>query len=207
MSARLAKRRGAALALALLLGGCASMVPPAETENAALSARPYLDAISLTGRLSIRYQQNGRDEALHGGFAWDQHPGRTSVTLLSPTGQTLAVIDVGRDGATLTQAGQPVRAAGEVDALVAQALGWPLPVAGLRDWLQGFAVDAAGRRFIATPQKEDVTTSDGWRIRYASWQDNLQPPPARIPKRIDMERYTAQAGDVAIRIVIDTWRQ
>jgi outer membrane lipoprotein LolB len=49
----------------------------------------------------------------------------------------------------------------------------------------------------------DVATRDGWRIRYAGWQDDT--PPTR-PKRIDLERYTAQAGDVSIRIVIDKWQ-
>jgi outer membrane lipoprotein LolB len=165
--------------------------------------RPYRDEIDLSGRLSVRYQNNGQEEALHGSFVWNQNPARTSITLLSPLGQTMAIIDVTRDGATLSQAGQPVRMAADADALAAGTLGWPLPVAGLRDWLQGYAVDANGSRFIASPQTTDVATRDGWRIRYAGWQDDS--PPNR-PKRIDLERSTAQAGDVSIRIVIDKWQ-
>ncbi len=79
----------------------------------------------------------------------------------------------------------------------AQALGWPLPVSGLRDWLQGHAVGADGSRFRASPQHNSVTTRDGWRVNFVSWQDEAALLPQ--PKRIDAER----GGQVAIRIVID----
>lgn len=181
------------------------MAPPAATEPAPLLgvARPFQGTIDLGGRLSVRYQNNGKDEALHGNFSWSQTPARTSVTLLSPLGQTMAIIDVSPEGATLVQAGQATRSAGSVDSLTTDMLGWPLPVAGMRDWLQGFAVDAAGRRFVATPANQEVTTRDGWRIHYASWQDGS---PSAAPKRIDLARATEQAGNVSIRIVIDTWQ-
>jgi outer membrane lipoprotein LolB len=151
----------------------------------------------------VRYQNNGREEAMHGSFMWSQNPSRTSVTLLSPLGQTIAVIDMTPDGASLTQGGQQVREAADVDALVADTLGWPLPISGLRQWLQGFAIDATGKRFTANSQATEVATRDGWRIRYAAWQDDAV---QTRPKRIDLERSTAQAGDVSIRIVIDNWQ-
>lgn len=208
MTFRFMRRCAGTVVLPLLLTGCASLVPPAGpgTEAAQSAAtRAYRDAIDLSGRLSVRYQNGGRDEALHGSFVWAQHPDRTNITLLSPLGQTMAMIDVTPGGATLTQSGQPVRAAANADALAAEALGWPLPIAGLRHWLQGFAVDANGGKFIATPQATDVATRDGWKIRYVDWQNDG--PQAQIrPKRIDLARYTEQAGDVSIRIVIDNWQ-
>ncbi|MFD2270583.1 lipoprotein insertase outer membrane protein LolB [Undibacterium arcticum] len=98
--------------------------------------------------------------------------------------------------------------AADVDALAADALGWPLPVAGLREWLQGFATNVDGRRFIASAQNDSVNTRDGWRIRYVSWQDEPDRNGATIthPKRIDLARSTAQAGEVSMRIVIDSWQ-
>jgi outer membrane lipoprotein LolB len=193
------------VALSLLLGGCATMTPPAAVPPTAQTAtsRLYADHLDLGGRLSVRYQNNGREEAMHGSFVWSQNPSQTSITLLSPLGQTVAIIDVTPDGASLTQSGQPARTAADVDALVAETLGWPLPVAGLRGWLQGFAVDASGKRFIANPQATEVATRDGWRIHYAAWQDDAA---QSRPRRIDLDRSTAQAGDVSIRIVIDNWQ-
>jgi outer membrane lipoprotein LolB len=201
--------RAALTALVLLLAGCASLSPrPTETPQAeqAMRSRSFQDAIELAGRLSVLYQGAYKDEALHGSFTWAQRPAQTTVTLMSPLGQTLAVIDLTPDGATLTQAGQPPRAAADVDTLTAETLGWPLPISGLRYWLQGFAIDAGGRHFVATPESSDVTTRDGWRLHYTSWQDNASSTAPQRPRRIDLERSTQQAGNVAIRIVIDTWQ-
>jgi len=196
------------IALPLLLAGCAALAPPATPTAppaAAQQARPYHDAIELGGRLSVRYQQNGREEAVHGSFTWAQTPERTNVVLLSPLGQTIAAIDVTPVTATLSQANQPPRTADDVDALAQQALGWPLPVAGLRNWLQGFVTGADGRRQAVPAADDSSLASDGWRIRYASWQDAGSGAAAH-PKRIDLERDTASAGTVALRIVIDNWQ-
>ena len=103
------------LALPLLLAGCATInspspgVPSTDTQQA--PSRAYHDAIELGGRLSVRYQENGRDQAVHGTFSWIQAPERTLLTLLSPLGQTIATIDITPNLATLTQAGQAPRTA------------------------------------------------------------------------------------------------
>lgn len=193
---------------ALLLSGCASLAP--QSENASIEAtqsaanRYYHEAIDLDGRLSVQYQRNNEDEALHGSFTWRQTAQHNTITLLSPLGQTIATIAVEPGTATLTQSGKAPRTAADVDELAAQSLGWPLPVSGLRNWLQGFAVDADGKPFTATSDSSAVTTADGWQIRYVTWDEN---DPAHIhPKRIDLERQTEQAGKVAIRIVIDNWQ-
>lgn len=207
MSKRPRRRQVLVAALPLLLAACAGL-PPTQTEGEppAVTQRALLDAIELAGRLSVRYQIQGRDEALHGNFSWSQLPEKTNVTLLSPLGQTMAIIEVTPKGATLSQAGQPVRRAVNVNELTANTLGWPLPVSGLREWLQGFAVDAKGNRFTATPGSTEVTTQDGWHIRYANWLGDESAPSTSRPKRIDLSRYTEQAGDVSIRIIIDTWQ-
>jgi len=195
--------RATLLALPLLAAGCAGISTTPQLPAQAGIVRNYQQAIDITGRMSVRYQQYGRDEALHGSFEWQQRPGKTQLTLSSPLGQTLAQIAILPDGATLTQSGQPPLAAANADALTVQALGWPLPVSGLRDWLQGHVTERSGKKRIATPQDEntDIETIDGWRIRYAAW-DNAAAP---RPRRIDLSRSTEQAGEVALRLVIDTY--
>jgi outer membrane lipoprotein LolB len=195
-----------ALALPLLLTACATVSPPAPETTDQAAERRFHEAINIGGRLSVRYQANGSEEALHGSFTWSQTPIQTLVTLLSPLGQTMAVINVDAEGATLKQAGQQVLSAPDVDTLTANTLGWPLPVAGLREWLQGFAQDKSGKRFIASPASAEVLSHDGWRIHYASWLDDNPSSPQNRPRRIDLARNTALAGDVTLRIVIDTWQ-
>ena len=195
--------------MALAIGGCSTFQ---QTGNGATAtnavsgaARQYHQLIDVSGRLSARYEQNGKEQAIHGNFTWSQNATETVVTLLSPLGQTLATINIGADQATLAQAGQPIRSASNIDALTVQTLGWPLSTAGLSDWLQGFGRNAAGQCFVATPATDtyDVTTADNWRLHYTNWQ--IQSDAAdSYPKRIDLARDATQAGDVAIRIVIDS---
>ena len=197
------------VAIPLLLAGCATVPTPAPDAGGQPSAsaqRPFHQSIDIGGRLSVRYRANGKEEALHGSFTWSQNPEQTTVTLLSPLGQTMAVIQASAEGATLRQGGQQVRSAPDVDALTAETLGWPLPVSGLREWLQGFAIDDTGQRFITSPSAARATLQDGWHIHYTGWiDDNALSTPNR-PKRIDLARSTEQAGDVTLRIVIDTWQ-
>jgi outer membrane lipoprotein LolB len=181
-----------------LLSACAT--PTANLPQAPVAA--YRDAIELSGRLSVNYHKDGKPESLSGKFAWSQSPSRIDISLDSPLGQTIARISVTPDGATLTQSGQAPRVARDLDTLTAQTLGWSLPVSGLRDWLQGYATTADGKRFAASPSNDSVQTRDAWRLRFMSWQVGEVGHPA--PRRIDAERSAdGNAEDLAIRIVID----
>lgn len=186
--------------LALMLVGCAS--PP--TPYRVSQPRVYQDDIALAGRLSVNYQQDGKAQSLQGKFSWAQTRDTTDIALLSPLGQTMAKIAVSPAAASLQLSGEPLRRAGSVSELTTGALGWDLPVAGLRDWLQGFVRLSSGTTVAAPPDKPAEFNSEGWRIRYVSWQgDNALRP---YPKRIDLERQTSQAGMLALRIVIDSWQ-
>jgi len=156
--------------------------------------------------LNVVYQKDDRPESATVNFNWQQTAQRTDVTLYSPVGSTLATIAVTPQQAVLTQSGKAPRSAPDVDTLSAQMLGWSLPVSGLRDWLQGYAVGADGKRFVASPANDSVTTKDGWRLRYVSWQDAADNTPGALPqpRRIDAERNaSAQADAVSLRIVLD----
>ncbi|MET0321645.1 MAG: lipoprotein insertase outer membrane protein LolB [Duganella sp.] len=187
-----------ALAAALsLLAGCAS----APRSTAAVAA--YQDSIELNGRIGVSFSRDGKKEALNGNFNWVQSPSRTDVSLISPTGQILAQINVTPTSATLQQSGQAPRTAPDIDSLTRQTLGWTLPVSGLRDWLQGYATDSDGKRFTASPANDSVVTRDGWKIDYLGWHDDAAAMPQ--PRRIDVTRLALgqQVDDMSIRIVID----
>lgn len=184
---------------ALLLAACATV--PANLSQAPVAA--YRDTIDLNGRLSVNYQKDGKPETVSGiKFSWSQNGSRIDVSLASPLGQTLARITLTPESATLTQTDRAPHVAKDIDTLTAQALGWSLPVSGLRDWLQGYATMPGGKRFVASPANNTVTTADGWRLSFVSWQDENAAQP--VPKRIDAERSASATSDeLAIRIVID----
>lgn len=195
-------------ALCLALSACSTLPSPFSSgaEASGKTVAPYREQVELTGRLNVVYQKNDKPESATVNFNWLQTAQRTDVTLYSPVGSTLATIVVTPHEAVLTQSGKAPRSAPDVDALSAQMLGWSLPVSGLRDWLQGYAAGADGKRFTASPANDSVTTKDGWRLRYVSWQDASENAPGALPqpRRIDAERNaSAQADAVSLRIVLD----
>ncbi|MDB5951971.1 MAG: outer rane lipoprotein LolB [Massilia sp.] len=184
--------------LAALLAGCASA--PVKTFRPQ-QAGVYQDSFETAGRLSVNYRKDGNPESLTGKFSWSQTPGRIDVSLSSPMA-TIATISITPQSATLVQANKAPRVAKDIDTLTAESLGWSLPVSGLRDWLQGYATGADGKRFAASPSNNSVLTADGWRLRFVSWQDEAAARP--LPKRIDAERVaSATTDELAIRIFID----
>ena len=190
--------------LAAALAGCATTATQSTgaAASAVQAASPYRDTIELTGRLQVNYQKDGQPNSMNGGFEWSQRPGQVDVAFLNPLKQTVATISVTPQQATLTEAGRAPRSAADIDALTRQALGWSLPVSGLRDWLQGYATDAAGKRFAATPANNSVFTQDGWRLRFVSWQNGKDGAP--MPSNIVAERSaTANSEELALRIIID----
>jgi outer membrane lipoprotein LolB len=190
-----------AAACAAALAGCATTanVPLA---NPTAQVGAYRDTIDLNGRLAATYEKDGQPQSINGNFTWTQRPGRVDVALFSPLGQTVAEITVTPGTATLKQSGREPREEKDIDTLTAKSLGWTLPVSGLRDWLQGYAVDASGKRFAASPAHDSVVTNDGWRLRFVEWQNG--PGGAPMPRRIDAQRSTTAVGDaLTIRIVID----
>lgn len=195
----------AILALALSLPACASsqLVGNSVASSVAATSPPnataYRKQLQLQGRIAVRFQQEGQEQHLNANFHWQQEPEQVRVLLATPLGQAQAEILVTANQASLIVAGQPPRSAANIDQLTQEILGWPLPVAGLRDWLQGQGHDAQGRRFFANPNNSDtIHTADGWRIRFVSWHTPQQ------PKRIDLEhQVTGQASEVFFRIVLD----
>jgi outer membrane lipoprotein LolB len=183
---------------AAILCGCAS--PPSAPASAAVVA-PYADTLAVSGRLNVRYVKDGSQQSSTVKFDWKQDAHSTDVALFDPFGTKVATIAVTPHGATLRESGsKPPLTAPSIDALSARALGWALPVAGLRSWLQGHATAADGKSWSASPANNEVTTREGWRLQYSEWQQDSSPP---RPKRIDAEH--PGGGDVqqmALRIVI-----
>ncbi|BBO59446.1 outer membrane lipoprotein LolB [Mycoavidus sp. B2-EB] len=119
--------------LAILLGwlaGCA-LPPPAP---------PSPTSFACNGRFSVRYQEaqgvHHRIRNVYGRFAWRDDGKVATLRLLNPLGQTLAVVQLSALGAALELPNRPTLIADNADELMRTALGFPLPVSGLRHWLR-----------------------------------------------------------------------
>ncbi|WP_186425575.1 outer membrane lipoprotein LolB [Cupriavidus metallidurans] len=198
----LRSRRLALLCLAtpLWLAACAS-VAPTRGFDAGETAASQL----YTGRFSANYVRYGRNEGVQGSFRWQEQGRNVRLDLVSPLGQTLAIVTATPSGATLDLPNEAPRNAPEVDSLMEQALGFSLPVSGMRDWLHGRAApgipsnttrDANGR--------PDTLRQSGWTVRYLAWQDTPEnaTPTTTLPRRIDMAR-DGNESPLSVRLVID----
>ncbi|WP_439671227.1 lipoprotein insertase outer membrane protein LolB [Cupriavidus necator] len=178
----------------LLLQACASVAPSRSFDgDHAAASQQY------TGRFSANYVRYGRDEGVQGSFRWEEQGRNVRLDLVSPLGQTLAVVTATPSGATLDLPNQPPRNAPEVDTLMEEALGFALPVAGMRDWLHGRATQGAPARTTRDEQGRLATLAqNGWTVRYVAWQDAA----AQVPRRIDLAR-DAGSNPLSVRLVID----
>lgn len=180
------------------LGNLSNLSAPTSINTA---PRQYHQQIDMVGRLSAQYEQNNQPQAIHINFTWSQSPQQTTITLTSPTGQTLATLLINAQGAQLNQAKKPPQFASDADQLLLTMLGWPLPVADLRYWLQGFL--SADQPAMSSAHAESTyILVDGWNLMYPTWATENH---HERPKRLDLMRQTEQAGLVSLRIVIDEW--
>ena len=186
-------------ALAAMLGGCATSGVNLANVTAPVAA--YRDTIDLSGKLAVAYQKDGQPRNISGTYTWTQRAGNIDVELFGPLHQTQAVINVTPQSATLTLSDGKPRVAGDIDTLTTQALGWTLPVSGLRNWLQGHATDAQGKPFTASPVNNKVVTNDGWRLHFVDWQKESATP---MPHQIKADRSASATGDaLALTIIVD----
>ena len=180
-------RRGIAAALlALILGGCAA-IPPAPPEPPR-----HQDNWTLQGRIGV---QSG-EQSLSGQIHWRHRVESDEVLMASPLGQGVARIVRDAEGVALEVPNQPTRRASDAESLTREALGYPLPVAGLTWWVQGrpdpgsafeSTHDASGR--IAQLRQ------NGWVIDYLQYAADAR------PRRMVVTREGLQ-----IRLVADSWQ-
>jgi len=180
--------RAAAIALALLLAGCAS-APPSDR---AAPARDTLDAFALEARFALRHENTNYS----GRLSWRHTPADDALLLSSPFGQGIAQIESASSGARLTMSDGKSYVAASVEALTQQFLGYPLPLARLVDWVRarerGGEVEA--RDAIERPLR---LHHEDWRIAYDYEGDAADALPIVI--------FAQRADGFELRLRIDSW--
>ncbi|MES2184740.1 MAG: outer membrane lipoprotein LolB [Pseudomonadota bacterium] len=133
----------AAVATALLLGGCAATAPASSSPSPATGASsPAAAPSAWSGRLGL--QVEGQDsQSFSASFDLKGRPEAGELTLTSPIGSTLAVLQWSPGSATL-RSGQGARSFGSLEELVAHATGTAIPVPALFDWLAGTPTPVPG---------------------------------------------------------------
>lgn len=186
------------LTLVLLITGCAIREPRPEgawlTERQAwFSAHPEW---SVRGRLGLSDGERGgslsmtwtADGADHLVLLRTVAGGRQWRLEMSPGGSTLTGSDIGR-----LQGPDP-------DSLVERAVGWPIPVRWMSEWLRGLpAPPGAPTRYAEDGVLEALEWS-GWRLDFARW-NQLDGDGVLLPARV-----TAENPPYRLRAALSGWR-
>lgn len=191
-SGRQTWRAWLACAVCVLLTACASVPKPAAGPGDA-------QAFTRNGRFAITIiEVTGEQRAVQGGFAWRDDGHRYTLDLTNPLGSTEARVEGGPGFATLTRSdGTQLQAAGP-DSLAEEALGGPVPVAGLRDWLRGRVSSQADSASITRDElgRPAVFQQGGWRARLSRY--DAQGPGLLVLERREPGRR------IVVRLAIDS---
>ena len=142
----------------------------------------------------MRYKDlaSGKEDALSGTFRWTERDDDIELALLDPLGQSVALIRSSPSGSTLTfRDGRRVDGA-TPEALTREALGWTVPLRGLRTWLDGKPAGGA----TATPLEADGFRQDNWTVRFQKADGTDK------PRRIDLS-YPGPPAEIDLRLVVD----
>ncbi|RXN90652.1 outer membrane lipoprotein LolB [Achromobacter aloeverae] len=179
-------------AATLLCGALAGCVTPDRIAGTGAHGE-----FSRVGRFALTVNQDdGRQNALQGGFSWLDDGRRYVLDLTTPLGSTQARVE-GRPGmATLDKADGTHLQASDPDALAQDALGSRVPVSGLRDWLRG--------RLAPQPPAQDVQRDDQQRVaafQQGGWSARLSRYDDLGPQLLVLERREADRN-IVLRLVV-----
>ncbi|WP_153134424.1 lipoprotein insertase outer membrane protein LolB [Paraburkholderia agricolaris] len=196
--------RGAALgfvaAAVVALAGCASVKPQGPSTSNAATAVTAQTSRAYQGRFAIQYNdQNGQQRNAYGNFTWQETGDTVTLQLRNPLGQTLAIVTSSPASATLELPNRQPLTADNVSTLMQNALGFALPVEGLRYWLQPSPAPTSRARTEKDPEQPSrlkQIMQDGWTIDYLAYAD----APATGVKRLNLSR---SEPPLDIKLVLD----
>ena len=154
---------------------------------------------AYSGRFAVTTAFEQQRENVSGRFTLEIRGPQQIVELASPLGTTVARVEIEPGGARATGAQmQEVRGA-DADVLTQRLLGWPLPVSGLADWIEGRPVPTRVARVEREGGRVVLLEQDGWTIRLQEYSEAT----AR-PRRLVLERpAAANIPSVVLRLIVD----
>lgn len=188
----------ATLALLLLATGCALREP--RPEGAWLAERQaWFDEHprwSVRGRLGLSDGERGGSLSMTWTADGPDHVvllrtvagGRQWRLEMTPAGSTLTGSDIGR-----LHGPNP-------DLLVERALGWPIPVRWMSEWLRGLPAPAGARTTYAEDGVLQALEWSGWRLDFARWSQ-LDGDGVLLPARVSAENFPYR-----VRAALSAWQ-
>ena len=192
-------RRLTVIGLVLGMGGCGSLPGPVEGGGDWGRQREWLEGLrdwEVRGRVNVRFG----DEARTPRIQWEQRGEEYSIRLWGTFNAGNTRITGGAEGVTLERGGE-VRSAGSPEGLMAEYLGYELPVSYLEYWIKGLPMaDSPVELELDSLQRLVGFTQEGWSVSYS---DLRQYGEFTLPRRVEVSRSD---GHIRLRFVGLTWR-
>ncbi len=200
--ALVAWRKSYGLFFVLLMVNACTGVPVKESfsdNDAAYQKRAEkLGAISewgLTGRISL----DDGDRGGSGKLQWEVKPGSSGLDFHGAMGRGAWHLQIGPEGAVLTEANGAEQNAPGVNALIQDRMGWPIPVDALQWWVRGLAAPGAVEN-----KKLDVAGllinlhQFGWNVDFSRYDSS---DGVALPTRLNVTR-----DNYRVKLAISRWR-
>lgn len=156
-----------ALAVLVLLAGCAGGIRPGEDD-----ARRW----QLSGKLGLRAEHLAETALID----WRQCGRRFDIRLAGPLGQTAAHLAGRGEHVVVQMHDREPLVTDDPEGLLLQELGWAIPLRALRYWVR--AAPAPGATAVVVPgagrSRPAAIEQFGWRVDYRDWhvRDGLALP-------------------------------
>jgi len=163
---------------------------------------------SINGRIAVQTASDGGQADYH----WQQlNATDYTIRLQAPLGAGTTWINGNARGVSLQTSSGDALFDTDVDELMLQLNGWPLPVSGLRYWVLGLPSSATA--YSVSEWKPNglpgVMLQDGWRIEFRKHKkvSGVLVPHKLFIRRADTENGEDEnnEGEVDVRLIIRQW--
>jgi outer membrane lipoprotein LolB len=188
------------LVAALVLSSCARLLPSPDIDRVAgweahRAKLAALDHWRLQGRIAVRVEQEGWTATLH----WIQDGGDYRLRVMAPLSRGSVEISGSESGVMLRTGENEEVYAENPEALLAEALGWQLPLSGLAWWIRGLPGPHSRPERMTLDEfgRLSVLRQDGWNVlleRYTSAGGY------DLPGRLTLENH-----ELRLRLAVSSW--
>lgn len=189
------------LTLILMLTGCAQLwqSKPAGDPEQLWQQRQMqqadLNAWAFKGRTAIVQGREGWNAGIH----WQERGQQFQIKLSGPFSQGGVVLDGNAETVTLTLDDGETVSAATPEQLLAEAMGWLLPVSALRDWVRGVPYSK-----LPVDSKQLDAQGRLTKLEQAGWQiEFLRYMPFKgtsMPEKVFMKH-----PEMSIRLIVSDW--
>jgi len=187
-----------ALVLALLLSGCSLLRPSTPPAGEPLSWQAQqeknqkLSDWEISGKIGVRSPK----ESGSGSLFWQQRENWFDIRLAGPLGRGAARLVGNPQNAKLEAANQ--NASGNAQNLLAERLGWNLPLEALRWWLRGLPAPGQTEQLkLDTDNRLALLKQGGWQVDYLSYREQQG---YWLPERLKLS-----GAQLSVTLVVKDW--